>query len=216
VGSLRTARLAAPLVALLLPGVAGALGDRQVKVSIEFRQSGTDEQTDVQGATRIIIRDGSVTHGAGAIGADSRTTHVKRTSGIFTIVQDGGESTLNVATRVPIEDVQYYRSYASGAGYAVRGATFENVGTSLQVHADVLSDRQIRLRLVPRVSYFSATHAGAIDFTDAATELLVEDGKPVTIGGGTSESDELVRRILGYGSSRSQNESSIELRARIQ
>ncbi len=208
-------RLAAAIFLVFLPAAAGAVGDRQVKVSVEFRQTGTDDRTGVQGNTRIVIRDGRVRSGAG-LGADSRTTKVTRTSGIFTIVQDGGDSTLSVAQRVPYEDVQFYRDYAHGGGYAVRGVTFENVGTSLKVHADVLSNRQIRLRLVPSVSYFSADGSGAIDFTDAATELVVEDGKPVTIGGGTTETEELTRRIFGYGSSRSQSESSIQLRAVLQ
>ena len=208
-------RLAAAIVAALVSIAAGAPGNRQVKVSIEFRQTGTDDQTDLQGSTRIVIHDGRVGSGT-RLGTESRTTKVTRTSGIFTIVQDGGDSTLNVAQRVPYEDVQFYRDYARGGGYAVRGVAFENVGTALKVHADVLPDRQIRLRLVPSVSYYSADGSGAIDFTDAATELVVVDGKPVTIGGGTTETEEVTRRILGYGSSRSKNESSILLRAVLQ
>jgi len=214
VPALRARRRIAVVVAVALLSIAA--GDRHVRVSIEFRQTGKDDRTDVQGSGRIVVHDGRLGGSGTRIGTESRTTTVTRTSGIFTIVQDGGDSTLQVATRVPYEDVQFYRDYARGGGYAVRGIAFENVGTSLKVHADVLSGRQIRLRLVPSVSYFSADGSGAIDFTDAATELVVEDGKPVTIGGGTTETEALTRRILGYGSSRSQSESSIVLRANLQ
>jgi type II secretory pathway component GspD/PulD (secretin) len=141
---------------------------------------------------------------------------VTRSSGIFTIVQDGGDSMLRVATRVPYQDVQFYRDYATGAGYVTHGFAFEDVGTSVKVHADVLSDRRIRLRLVPTVSYFSATGSGAIEFTDAATELVVENGKPVEIGGGTTQTEEITRRILGQGSSTAESETSIVLRAVLQ
>lgn len=206
-------RIAAIVLAAL---VSMAAGDRQVRVSIEFRQTGTDDSTEIQGSGRIVVHDGRIGGSGTRLGTESRTTKVTRTSGIFTIVQDGGDSTLRVATRVPYEDVQFYRDYARGGGYAVRGVAFENVGTSLKVHAEVLSGRQIRLRLVPSVSYFSADGSGAIDFTDAATELVVEDGKPVTIGGGTTETEALTRRILGYGSSRSRSESSILLRATLE
>ncbi len=206
-------RIAAVVVAALL---VVAAGDRQVRVSIEFRQTGSDDQTDLSGSARIVIHDGRLGGSGTRLGTESRTTKTTRTSGIFTIVQDGGDSTLMVASRVPYEDVQFYRDYAYGGGYVVRGIRFENVGTSLKVHADVLPNRRIRLRLVPSVSYFSADGSGAIDFTDAATELEVEDGKAVMIGGGTTETQAVTRRILGYGSSRSQSESSIQLRATLQ
>ena len=201
---------------LFAAAVSIAASDRHVRVSIEFRQTGTEDRDDLQGSGRIVIHDGRLGGSGTRIGAESRTTKVTRTSGIFTIVQDGGDSTLQVATRVPYEDVRFYRDYATGAGYATRAIAFENVGTSLKVHADVLSNRQIRLRLVPSVSYFSADGSGAIDFTDAATELVVEDGKPVNIGGGTTQTEELTRRIFGYGRARSESESSILLRAVLQ
>ena len=209
-------RVAAVVLAAAVSTAAGGLGDRQVRVSIEFRQTGTNDRDSVQGAARIVINDGRLSGSGTNLATESRTTKTTRTSGIFTIVQDGGDSTLAVATRVPFEDVRFYRDYATGAGYLDRAIVFENVGTSLKVHAEVLSSRQIRLRLVPSVSYFSADGSGAIDFTDAATELVVEDGKPISIGGGTTQTEELTRRIFGYGRTRSESESSILLRAVLQ
>src|SRR5262249_20908125 len=172
---------------VLLAAPAAARPPEQVRVSIEFRQSRTEARDDVQGSTRIIITDPGGTSSRTRLGAGSQTTRVRRSSGIFTIVQDGGDSMLRVATRVPYQDVQFYRDYATGAGYVTRGLGLEDVGTSLKVHADVLPDQRIRLRLVPMVSYFSPRGSGAIEFTDAATELVVENGKPVEIGGGTTQ-----------------------------
>ena len=59
-------------------------------------------------------------------------------------------------------------NYALGLGYIERRIVFEDVGTSLRVGATILSDGQIRLRLTPRISYFSIDRPGAIDFTEAA------------------------------------------------
>ena len=209
------ARIACVAVLLLAaPGAAGA--PEQVRVSIDFRQSGTETGYDVQGSARVIIRDPGGTSSRTRLGAGSQSTRVTHSSGIFTIVQDGGDSTLRIATRVPYQDAQFYRDYATGAGYLTRGFAFEDVGTSLKVHADVLADHRIRLRLVPTVSYFSPGGAGAIEFTDATTELVVENGKPVEIGGGTTRTEEITRRILGLGSRTAESETSIVLRAVLQ
>ena len=207
-----------PLVlgALLLTGTVAAqpLGSKQVRVTIEFRDTATSDSDALDGAGRVVITERG-TRSLGRLGADSRTSHTTRTSGIFTIVQDGGESRLQVASRVPYEDARFYRDYLTGAGYLTRTISFENVGTSLKVRADIVGNR-VRLRLVPTVSYFSADGSGAIDMTDAATELEVESGKPVLIGGDTTDSNEVTRRILGYHSATSRRESSILLTAVVQ
>jgi len=197
------------------PLLAGSSPTSQVRVSIEFRQSGSDDHDALQGSGVIISRGDGV-RGGTTLRGGSRTSHVTRTSGIFTIVQDGGDSLLRVATRVPYRDVEFYRDYATGAGYVAGGVVFQSVGTSLRVHADVLPDRRIRLHLVPRVSYFSADGSGAIDFTDAATDLVVDEGKPVDIGGSTTRSQEVVRRLFGYDSRSAESETSIMLRATFQ
>jgi type II secretory pathway component GspD/PulD (secretin) len=204
------------LVLAVATGSAAAqgLGTRQVKVSVEFRQSGSEDRDALQGGLIIVERGGTA---AGArLGADSRTTKVTRSSGIFTVVQDGGDASLRVAAQVPVEDVRFYRDYATGAGYVARGVVLQDVGTSLKVHAEVLAGDRIRLRLVPSVSYLSADGSGTIDFTDAATELVVENGRPVMLGGGTTRTEEVTRRILGYGARRVQGESTILLTAVLQ
>ena len=203
---------------LALAAAAGgqALGSKQVRVAIEFRESGSEASDAIDGAGRIVITERGVQRSRGALGASSSTTHTTRSSGIFTIVQDGGDSLLRVATRVPYEDVRFYRDYFTGAGYVSRDVVFESVGTSLKVHADVVGERRIRLRLVPSVSYFSATRAGAIDLTDAATDLEVESGKPVVIGGATTDTNEIIRRILGYRRTSTERESSVLLTAVVQ
>ena len=201
------------LGALLLAATVAAqpLGSKQVRVSVEFRDTATSDSDGLDGSGRVIITERG-TRSSGSLGADSRTSRTTHTSGIFTIVQDGGESRLQVASRVPYEDARFYRDYLTGAGYLTRTIAFENVGTSLKVRADVVGGR-IRLRLVPTVSYFSPDGSGAIEMTDAATELEVESGQPITIGGGSTDSNAVTRRILGYRSTASRRESSILLTA---
>jgi hypothetical protein len=153
---------------------------------------------------------------SGRVTAGDRQTTVQRSTGIFTLVQDGGESILSVATTVPYNQVAYYYNYAAGGGYIQRQIVFTDVGTSLRVSASILPDNQIRVRLIPRISYFSAERSGAIDFTEATTELIVPSGQPVSLGGSTTNMHEVTRQILGYRDRSSSSETNLVLTATIQ
>ena len=188
---------------------------RQVKVLVESQQFGTQNQEAVQGSGSVIIRRGNV-QPSGRVTAGDRRTTVQRSTGIFTLVLDGGESILSVATTVPHNQVAYYYNYAAGGGYIQRQLIFTDVGTSLRVSASLLADNQIRVRLTPRISYFSAERSGAIDFTEATTELIVPSGQPVSLGGSTNNMHEITRQILGYRDRSSSSETNLVLTATIQ
>jgi Bacterial type II and III secretion system protein len=212
----------------ILPPIAVALGlvlgvashshpqsPRQIKVLVESQQSGTQSQESLQGSGSVIIRRGNA-YPSGRITGNDRQTTVQRSTGIFTLVQDGGESILSVATQVPYSQAAYYYNYAVGSGYIQRQIVFTDVGTSLRVSASVLADNQIRVRLTPRISYFSAERSGAIDFTEATTELIVPSGQPVSLGGSTSKIHEVTRQILGYRDRTGTNETNLALTATVQ
>jgi predicted regulator of Ras-like GTPase activity (Roadblock/LC7/MglB family) len=188
---------------------------RQIKVVVESQQSGTQNQESLAGSGSVIIRTGNAYPSARIAGGDRETT-VQRSTGIFTLVQDGAESILTVATKVPYNQTAYYYEYAAGAGYIQRQIVFTDVGTSLRVNASVLPDNQIRVRLTPRISYFSAERSGAIDFTEATTELVVPNGQPVSFGGSTTKMHEVTRQILGYRNTASTNEIGLTVTATIQ
>jgi hypothetical protein len=194
---------------------AHAQSRRHIKVVVETKQSGTSNQEAVQGSGSVIIRRGGA-HPSAQVTAGEKQTTVKRSSAIFTLVQDGGESLLSVATRVPQNQVGYYRDYASGIGYIDRRIIFTEVGTSVRVSASALPEGQIRVRLTPRISYFSAEHSGAIDLTEATTELVVPSGQPVTLGGSTTRLHEVTRQILGYRDRTSSSETDLSLTATLQ
>jgi hypothetical protein len=188
---------------------------RHIKVVLETKQSGTTNQEIVQGSGGVIVRRGTV-NPSGKIIANDRQTTVQRSSGIFTLVLDGGESILAVATRVPQSQASYFYNYSLGVGYIEQRIVFNDVGTSLRVNATALADGQIRLRLTPRISYFSTERPGAIDFTEAATELIVPNGQAVSLGGSTTKLHELTRQILGYRDRASSDEISLIVTATLQ
>lgn len=205
------------LVAALLcvHAYAQAQSRRNIKVVLESTQTGASHQETVQGSGSVVIRRGTV-QPSGRLAANDRQTTTQRSSGIFTLVLDGGESILTVATRVPQTEIAYYYNHALGAGAIERRVVFTEVGTSLRVRAATLPDGQIHLRMVPRISYFSVDRPGAIDFTDAATELVVPNGQPVSLAGSTANLHEITRQILGYSNRMSSSEIGLAVTATVQ
>jgi hypothetical protein len=216
------ARIKSAISVFVLLGVVFILGRdalaqtrRHIKVVLDSLQSENIKGEILQGSGAVVIRRGNVSP-SGRIVANERQTTVQRKSGVFTLVLDGSESILTVATRVPQSDVAYYYNYALGVGYIQRQIHFADVGTSLRVYAESLPDGTVRLRLTPRISYFSVERPGAIDFTEAATEIIVPNGQPVSLGGSTGNLHQVTRQILGYQNRVSSNESELTVTATIQ
>jgi hypothetical protein len=208
------------VLALILVLFSGSLGDvaaqsgKQVRVSFEFRQSATQSRDAVAGSGGVIVTDRG-TRSSGRIGVDSTQRRVQSSSSIFTIVQDGGQSMMLVASQIPYSQVTYYRDYLTGAGYVTSGVEFKDVGTSLKVGAAILPGNQVKVRLTPTISWLSADRSGVIEVNEASTELVVPSGRPVVLGGSATQTHELTRRILGYRASDTATETTMALTATI-
>jgi len=207
-------------LSLALVLFSGSLGDvaaqsgKQVRVSFEFRQSTTQSRDAVAGSGGVIVTDRG-TRSSGRVGVDSTQRRVQSSSSIFTIVQDGGQSMLLVASQIPYSQVTYYRDYLTGAGYVTGGVEFKDVGTSLKVGVAILPGNQVKVRLTPTISWLSPDRSGVIEVSEASTELVVPSGRPVVLGGSATQTHELTRRILGYRASETATETTMALTATI-
>jgi Bacterial type II and III secretion system protein len=197
------------------PEPGAAQSGKQVRVTFEFRQVGTQQRDAVDAGGRVVITDRGDARGGGRLGATSTERRVQTSTSIFTIVQDGGESTLLVASQVPYSHVAFYRDYLTGAGLVVAGVQWRDVGTALKVGATVLAGNEVKVRLTPTISWFSADKAGVIDVTQASTELVVPNGRPVVLGGATTQTHDLTRRILGYRATSGASETLMALTATV-
>ena len=206
--------LIALAVTLLADSVAGQTPPN-VKVSVDFRQTARASRDTVQGRGRVVITERSTRVGGGA-GVGSTDTKSRQSTGVFTIVRSGGEATLTFAQQVPYTELSFYRDYATGQGYVAQGVVFRDVGTSLKVNATVLPGNQISVRVTPMISYFSQDGSGSIEFTRASTDIVVPNGQPIVIAGGTSESNAVTRRILGFDDTSRSSETLVVLTATIQ
>jgi hypothetical protein len=195
-------------------GAAAAQSGKQVRVSFEFRQSSAQSRDAVAGSGGVIVTDRGA-RSSGRVGVDSTQRRVQTSSTIFTIVQDGGQSMLLVASQIPYSQVTYYRDYLTGTGYVTGGVEFKDVGTSLKVGAVILPGNQVKVRLTPTISWLSADRSGVVEVNEASTELVVPSGRPVVLGGATTQTHELTRRILGYRASETATETTMALIATI-
>jgi Bacterial type II and III secretion system protein len=215
----RLARLSGLLLAFILGmesvPVAAQTG-RQVKVVIEIRQQGTQSRQGVQGSGGVIIQQGRSPRGAGGLAVDDTSTTTTRSSGVFVLVQDGGQGTMMVGRDIPYPQVAYYYDYATGKGYVAQGVAWQSVGTGLAVRPTVLPDGRIRVRLTPWLSYITPGGGGTVEFVDAATEVVVPSGRRVQIGGATSNLHSVTRQILGVRQEQSSAETGVILTATLQ
>ena len=207
---------AALLLAAIVAGAVGASGQsgRQVKVVLEFEQHGQQVRQGAQGRGSVVIQDGKA-RGRGGVAVEDSTTRTTRTTGIFTVVQDGGTGSMLVASDVPYTVTAWFRDYATGQGYLTQNTSWQRVGTVLVVSPTILPGRQIRVRLVPQISYFTADSGGTVEFNEAATEVIVPNGRAMRIGGGSRGINQVTRQILGYRQEQSSSESSFILTATI-
>src|SRR5688500_288258 len=111
----RCAPVLTPSGVTVLPLAALAQPTLMVRVDLQCQHTGVQSEQGVQGRGVVIVTERGAVRPRGSLGAGSTATRTRQSTGIFTLVQDGGESTLTVATQVPYPQVAFYRDYATGA-----------------------------------------------------------------------------------------------------
>jgi hypothetical protein len=154
--------------------------------------------------------------GRGGLAVEDTTTRVTRSSGLFTVVLDGGAGSIMVADDVPTPQLAYYYDYATGKGYVAQGVAWQRVGTALSVRPVILPGNQIRVTLTPVISYFTAGGGGTIEVVEAATQLIVPNGGRMQFGGSTGSLHAVTRQVLGYRAEQSSQDTALTVTATIQ
>jgi type II secretory pathway component GspD/PulD (secretin) len=133
--------------------------------------------------------------------------------GSFLIVQDGGEASLTVAEQTA--EVVWFQQYALRHHYITAAVVFRQVGTFLAVRPTILPGKRIRLKVTPQISYRSDQGDGILELVEAATEVVVPSGQPVTIGG-LEQTAEVTRQFLiGYERANRTGQVTLVLTAEI-
>ena len=214
---LRVVSMALIVLAVAVP--VAAQSGRQVKVLLEFKQQTQGSRQGVPGQGGIVVeerRGEPRVRGRGGLGVEDTTTRVTRSSGLFTVVQDGGTGSIMVAQDVPYQQMAYYYDYATGKGHVAQGVAWQRVGTALMVRPVILPGNQIRVMLTPVISYFTPGGGGTIEVVEAATDVIVPNGGRLQFGGSTGSLHAITRQVLGYRSQQSSEETALTLTATIQ
>lgn len=203
-------------------GGPGALAqsNRQVKVVLDFQQQAQGSRQGVQGQGNVIVeqrRTGDPrVRGRGGVVVEDTTTRITRSSGLFTVVLDGGAGSIMMADDVPTPQLAYYYDYATGKGYVAQGVAWQRVGTALAVRPVILPGNQIRVTLTPVISYFTPAGGGTIEVVEAATQLIVPNGGRIQFGGSTGSLHAVTRQVLGYRNEQSSQDTALTVSASIQ
>ena len=214
---LRVVSMALIVLAVAVP--VAAQSGRQVKVLLEFKQQTQGSRQGVQGQGGIVVeerRGEPRVRGRGGLGVEDTTTRVTRSSGLFTVVQDGGTGSIMVAQDVPYQQMAYYYDYATGKGHVAQGVAWQRVGTALMVRPVILPGNQIRVMLTPVISYVTPGGGGTIEVVEAATDVIVPNGGRLQFGGSTGSLHAITRQALGYRSQQASEETALTLTATIQ
>ncbi len=191
-------------MALVVAAPAAAQSGRNVKVLLEFKQQTQASRQGVQGQGGIVVderRGDPRVRGRGGLAVEDTTTRVTRSSGLFTVVQDGSAGSIMVAQDVPYQQMSYYYDYATGKGHVAPGVAWQRVGTALAVRPVILPGNKVRVTLTPVISYFTPGGGGTIEVVEAASELIVPSGGRMQIGGNTGSLNAMTRQILGFAPS---------------
>ena len=202
------------------PPAARAQGTRHVKVVLEFQQQAQASRQGVQGQGNVIVeqrRSGDPrVRDRGGLAMEDTTTRITRSSGLFTVVLDGGAGSIMMADDVPTPQLAYYYDYATGKGYVAQGVAWQRVGTALAVRPVILPGNQIRVTLTPVISYFTPSGGGTIEVVEAATQLIVPNGGRIQFGGSTRSLHAVTRQVLGYRNEQSSQDTALTVSASIQ
>ena len=181
-----------------------------VKVTVEFRQEGQRAQSGIAGGTVVQVDPKGVTGSARVQVQESQRT-IRQNVESFLLVQDGGEARLTVVEQVP--EIVWFQQYAHRHRYITEVVVFRQVGTFLAVRPTILPDQRIRVKITPQISYQSDQGDGTIALVEASTEVVVQTGQPLTIGGTDGRGEVMRQFLLGYERVNQANHVSIVLTA---
>jgi type II secretory pathway component GspD/PulD (secretin) len=184
---------------------------RNVRIEVLYRGQGvaSDQEASVSGSGAVVVGNGptrsTITVQPRIV--DSSTT-VNSSTAQQILVLSGQPASIFVGETVPY--LQWIMDYGYQRGIFTQEMAWQKVGATLVVEPFVIGDGPtIRLRLTPELSGSVDGNPYRTRFTTVATEVIVTDGVPFTLGG-LDEDKEFYSRFL-VGRSRSGNNQSLNI-----
>lgn len=190
---------------------------KNIQINVQFERSGhtSSLEAGVRPRGPVVIRDGEV-RGSLEGRFSSRSTSSSENVTQMLVAADGRSATLRVGETVP--HLAWLTEYGFRHGY-IREMQIEwiDVGSFLAVYPEIIGDGpMLRIRLIPELSgRIQDGTEQTIQFIEAATEVTVRDGQPISIGGFSRNSDFYSKFLIGRSAGGESSITDITLTPRI-
>ena len=190
---------------------------RNVRIEVRYRGQGvnTEQEASVSGGGAVVVGQGPTrsTIRIQPRVVDSLTT-VNSSTAQQILVLSGQPASIFVGENVP--HLQWIMDYGYRCGLLTQQLEWQQVGATLVAEPFVIGDGPaIRLRLTPELSGRVNGDPYHTRFTTVATEVVVTDGVPFTLGGLNENKEFYSRFLVGRSRSGSSQNLDIELTVHI-
>lgn len=170
-----------------------------VRIEVSIKESGQQELSSigVSGEGTVVVTDDD-TEVSGTVKPRVQSRAERRSRGVkqTLLLQSGGEAVLRVGEEVP--NAEWLTSYGQQQGYAPVIVETREVGAVLRVHARVIGDGPlISLKLTPEFTEIGKDGVQGLIFTRLSTDVTVEDGATISLGGLDENSEFFSRFLIG-------------------
>ena len=222
---------ATPATLALIEKTLSEIDTARRNLRISVRQAGLNESTQdshglsgrVQtGNTRIVVSDthrggvsvsGTGTNSALQVRTERHSTRSRSNSTQNLTVIDGGRGFLRVGESIP--DVQQFLVWVGHRPALATGVQYRDVTTGFEVEPRIVGER-ILLTVSPRLAFRADHGVQTVDFQELRTQLTVQPGEWVDLGGIVGNAHELNRRILGSHQRSASDTSGFLIRVDLQ
>ena len=190
---------------------------RNVRIEVRYRGQGleTESRASVNGQARGVFGPGtSRTTIRLQPSVVQESTTVNSTTAQQLLVASGRQASIFVGETVPY--LEWIMDYGVRYGLITRQVAWQQVGAALVAEPFVIGDGpMIRVRLTPELSGLVNGNPYRTRFTTLATEVVVNDGVPFSLGGLSDNRDFYSHFLVGMSRSGVRQNLDIELTARI-
>ena len=206
----------------LLEGLQQPLSNIRVESRIVDRETGREAGVGAAGQLLLDFPEPSA-GGNVFFRLESGTSSSSGSATQFVVVSSGGEAAIGVGKAIPYE--QWFLAHGRQEGLLARETGWREVGSRLAVQPTaVAGGSKVRLRVVPELEYLPdgggprgkrKERIRTVAFAGAATELVIDSGQEVRIGGSEEAAEFYDRFLVGYDRQRRVRTVDIFLRATV-
>jgi len=203
----------------LLRSLQAPLSNIRVESRIADRESGRTVERSASGQLIASVPPGAA---SGSVYFKVRDESSSRSLSAeqFVVVSSGSEATIAVGRQIPY--LGWFAAFGEKEGLVAGDIAWKEVGSRLAVRATAIDGGgKVRLHVVPELDYIvggSRRKKGKkkeIAFAGAATEIVVESGREVRIGGGEENEEFFSRFLAGYDRQRRVRRVDIFIRPTV-